>query len=363
MGASETAADDLTLHGHKPRFAAGFQSVGDRTWAWMQPNGELGESNAGLIVSGDHALMVDTLWDLKLTGRMLEAAGDLIDFDPQIIFNTHSDGDHVWGNQLLPDAEIISTTKAKELMPLDTPKAMAAMRRGGRVLEALGSLPVPVIGSLDIKALPRLPLRELGREFKPFDFAPVDLTLPSRTFDGSLKLAIGDRQVELIEVGPAHTGGDAIAWVPDVSVCFAADVLFVGCTPIMWAGPVSNWITALDTLIGLGASTFVPGHGPICGIDEVRLVRDYFEWVQVEGVSRLGDGESGPAIARRLLLSDEFVTLPWAKWDDPARLVVTLASEDHNRAGATLPLGGAARSRVVMKMARTKADLARRAIG
>lgn len=205
-------AAERTLHGGPARFEPGFRRVGEDTWAWLQPNGGLGESNAGLLVSGEHALLVDTLWDLALTRRMLDAADDLIDAPPETLVNTHSDGDHVWGNQLLGGARIVSTVTAKELMTLDTPRDLRRLKRLGRVL------------------------RPLGREMAPFDWSGVELTLPNETFEGELTLAVGAREVQLIEVGPAHTAGDAVVWVPDVSACFAADILFIGCTPITWAG-------------------------------------------------------------------------------------------------------------------------------
>jgi glyoxylase-like metal-dependent hydrolase (beta-lactamase superfamily II) len=327
----------------------------------MQPNGLLGESNSGLVASNGQALLIDTLWDLKLTQRMLDEALRRTRVLPQIVFNTHSDGDHVWGNQLLPDARIISSATAKKLMKFDTPKELRAMQRGGNLLGAVGALPLPFIGPRDYGNLPRLPLREMGKEFAPFDWSEVNLTLPTETFEGSMTLAVGDRTVELIEVGPAHTGGDSVAWVPDVKVCFAADILFIGGTPIMWAGPVAGWLRALDHISRLGAETFVPGHGPICTQAEVDTLREYFEWVAREGGALLDRGVTPFEAARTMLASTEFIESPWADWDDAARLVVTLSTERHVRDGGSGHLLGSARTKAVMQMQRTKADLARRA--
>jgi glyoxylase-like metal-dependent hydrolase (beta-lactamase superfamily II) len=349
-----------TLHGQKAKFALGYRDLGMQTWAWMQPNGLLGESNSGLVASGDQVLLIDTLWDLKLTQRMLDAAKELTGVFPQTIFNTHSDGDHVWGNQLLPDARIVSSSTAKALMEFDTPKELRAMQRGGKALRKIGSLPLPFIGTRDYGNLPRLPLRDMGYEFAPFDWSDVELKLPTETFDGSMTLEIGDRRVDLIEVGPAHTGGDSVAWVPDVKVCFAADILFIGGTPIMWAGPVSGWIAALDRVSGLGAETFVPGHGPVCTQREVDALRDYFHWIESEGGAKLARGVDPARAARELLFSDEFANSPWATWDDAARLVVTLCTEQHVQNGGKDHLLGTARTKAVVQMQRTKADLARR---
>lgn len=351
---------EISLHGESARFGRGYLQVAEGTWAWLQPNGALGESNSGLIVSGDQALVVDSLWDLKLTQAMLDAAREIVDVAPQQLFNTHSDGDHVWGNQLFSGAKIVSSETAKRLMPLDMPKELRAMRSGGKLLGAIGSLPVPLIGTVDVGNLPRLPLKVMGGEFAPFDWREIELTLPTETFEGQATLQVGDRAVELIEVGPAHTGGDAVAWLPDVKVCFAADILFIGGTPIMWAGPITSWIAALERISGLGADLFVPGHGPVCGQPEVDLVREYFEWVQSEGVSQLERGVKPARAARNLLLSDEFESLPWAAWDDPTRLVVTLWTEQYKRDGGKDHLLGAGRSRAIASMQAARTALARK---
>lgn len=351
---------ERTLHGEPARFDGGWHKVGENTWAFLQPNGGLGESNAGLIFDGDHAMVVDSLWDLKLTGDMLRGARGIVDVKPEILFNTHSDGDHVWGNELFDGARIISTTTAKNLMTLDPPKALRAMQRGGNFLGLLGSNPLPFIGTRDYGNLPRIPLKEMGHEMAPFNWSDINLTLPTETFDGSLTVDVGARKVELIEVGPAHTMGDAVAWVPDVKVCFAADILFIGGTPIAWAGPVASWRKALDTISGLGADTFVPGHGPICTQQEVDVLRDYFEWVSNEGVSQVARGKSPTKVAASMLLSDEFEQAPWGQWDDPARLVVVLNVEKYKLDGGKDQLGGAKRSQVVTQMQMVKTALGRK---
>jgi len=324
---------ERSLHGEPARFASGFQQVGEETWAWLQPNGALGESNAGLIASGGHALLVDTLWDLALTGRMLAAARDLVDVVPETVFNTHSDGDHVWGNQLLADARIVSTAKARELMTLDTPRDLRRLKRIGKLV------------------------RPLGREFAPFDWRGVELTLPRETFEGTLGIEVGERRVEAIEVGPAHTAGDAVVWVPDVSVCFAADILFIGCTPITWAGPIASWLAAIDRISALGATTFVPGHGPVCDQAAVDLLRQYLDWADTEGGALLDRGIPPAKAARQLLLSQEFASLPWAGWDDPARLVVTLSTEQYRRDGGEGHLHGFGRTQAIAQMQRLKRAL------
>lgn len=350
----------LTMHGEPARFAAGWQELAGDTWAYLQPNGGLGESNAGLVVDGAHSFWFDSLWDLKLTQAMLDSAKEITSAEPEILFNSHSDGDHVWGNELFAGARIISTQTAKDLMHLDPPSEMRRMRAGGKLLGVVGRLPLPLIGTRDWFGLPRLPLREMGHEMAPFDWSGITLTFPDETFDGRLEVTVGSRKIELIEVGPAHTMGDAVAWVPDVKVCFAADVLFIGGTPIMWAGPVASWQKALETISELGAETFVPGHGPVCTQREVDVLRDYFAWVAEEGVSQLERGAAPAKAAAKMLLSDEFDAAPWGDWDNPTILVATLSTEALRMQGGEGHLSGAGRSRAIAQMQLLKTKLGRR---
>jgi cyclase len=75
--------------------------VASGVFAWLQPNGGWGESNAGLVVGDGEALLIDTLWGPPLAERMLAAIGERVRVPITTVVNTHSDGDHTWGNQLL----------------------------------------------------------------------------------------------------------------------------------------------------------------------------------------------------------------------------------------------------------------------
>ena len=176
------------------------------------------------------------------------------------VVNTHANGDHCYGNQLVAGAEIVASSAAAHEMT-EVPPAMLA---------ALNHAP-----------------GEIGELFRgffgDFDFDGIELTLPTRTFDGRLELEVGGRVVELIEVGPAHTAGDSLAHVPDAKTIYTGDILFIGGTPIVWAGPLSNWIAACDLILGMDVETVVPGHGPLTDKSGVAAVRDYLAYIEDGG--------------------------------------------------------------------------------
>ena len=73
----------------------GLHEVADGTYAYLQPDGGWGWSNAGLVVGDGASLLVDTLFDLRLTSEMLSATGPAVRTAPiSTLVNTHANGDH-----------------------------------------------------------------------------------------------------------------------------------------------------------------------------------------------------------------------------------------------------------------------------
>jgi len=265
-----------TGKGYEP----GLHEVADGCFAYLQPGGGWGWSNAGLVIGDGASLLVDTLFDLRLTAAMLEAMEPIVRTAPiTTVVNTHANGDHCYGNQLLAGTEIIASSAAAEEMGEVPASLLAALNQAeGEVGELFRSF------------------------FGEFDFDGIELTFPTRTFDGRLEVEVGGRTVELIEVGPAHTRGDVVALVPDVAAALTGDILFIGGTPIVWAGPLSNWVAACDLLLASGADTIVPGHGPVTDAGGVVDVRDYLTFIDGEASARFAAGMDAWEAARDIAL-------------------------------------------------------------
>ncbi len=330
-----------TLLGAEPRFRGGLRKVADGVHAWIQPNGSWGESNAALIVGDGESLLIDTLWTPDLTARMLErmkrhTAGAPI----TRLVNTHADGDHWWGNQHLAGKEIVATEAASEEMGELSPDKLLRLRHTGEAFARGGRLRLPYPGRSWASSLGRLLEEMLGA----YDFSGISLTPPTRTFSGTLELDVGGRRVELIEVGPAHTFGDAIVHVPDAGVVIAADILFIGVTPVMWAGPVDNWIAAIDRILELEPAVIVPGHGPPTDVAGARLLQRYWRYVDAAARRRFAAGRSPREAAAEVLQGEEFRDGPFAEWDNPERLAINMHTI---RRGEAKRIGVPERLRVV----------------
>jgi cyclase len=282
-------------------YTKGRHEVADGVHAWLQPDGGWGWSNAGYVARDGVGLLVDTLFDLHLTREMLDALRPLTDQAPiGTVVNTHANGDHCYGNSLLPGTRVVASAAAADEMDEVPPAVLAGLQDlAGRP----GTDPVFAAWVDDA--------------FGPFDFAGIEVPPPTDTFTGTLSLPVGDGRVDLIEVGPAHTAGDVIAHVPDAGVVFTGDILFHEGTPVMWAGPIDNWIAACDRIVALAPTVVVPGHGPITDAGGVAHTRDYLTFVRDEVTARCSGGLTYLEAAHDIDLGD------YAGLTAPGRIVVT----------------------------------------
>ena len=295
-------------------YVKGLQEVGDGLYAYLQPDGGWGWSNAGLVVDGEHTLLVDTLFDLALTETMLRSMRDAVPAAARIdtLVNTHANGDHCYGNQLVGGARIVASERTAAEMTELPPAAMAALVEQAPKMGELGAFFLHCFGA--------------------FDFVGIDLALPEQTFNGELTMQVGDRRLELIEVGPAHTRGDTLVHAPSERVLFSGDILFSQAHPIAWAGPVSNWIAACDRILAMDVEVIVPGHGPLAGPGAVRELKAYFEYLYSEARTRHAAGMTALQAARSISLER------WADWGEAERLVVNIDNIYRELSGDPEPL-------------------------
>lgn len=278
-------------------YTKGLHDLGNGCYAYLQPDGTWGYSNSGLVVDAGETLLIDTLMDLKLTQEMLDRMRAAVPASTRIdtLVNTHSNPDHTNGNQLVAGAQVVSSRACFEEMKEQSsaPRYPMAGEAGAFFQEVLGSR---------------------------FDFSGIAPALPSRTFERELFLLVGGKEVRLLEFGPAHTRGDIVVHVPADKTVFTGDILFVEGHPVIWAGPIGNWIRACDTILEWDVETIVPGHGPITNKSGVGALKHYLEYVRDESRKRFDAGMNYEDAARDITLE------AFKDWTDPERIVVNVCS-------------------------------------
>lgn len=237
-------------------FEEGLFDLGGGAHVFLSGNEALGLANAGLVVSAGEALVIDTLYDVQHARAMCAYMDELTKAAPvRYVFNTHTDGDHFFGNQVFSgDTEIVTTEAASALMTQEhadlTTKLLNTDTKPGGPLQALAPL---------------------GR---PFDFSEVRVRAADTTFNGEKALRVGKLDVELHELGPAHTVGDAVAYLPELGVLYAGDLLTHNPVAVTWSGSIPNWLRALERIRAFGARKVVAGHGPVLIGPEINAAID-----------------------------------------------------------------------------------------
>jgi len=236
-----------------------LREIARDVYACLQPDRGLGTSNSGLVNRAG-GLVVDTFWDLPHTRQMIETYARVWRRPARRVVNTHHNGDHCWGNQLFPEAEIIGHRLCAASFGKERPELMQMLRNAG--------------GSEDPM------LRDMARQLAAWDFTGITLTPPTTLIEDRLELDLDGIAVHLIYVGPAHTAGDVIVHLPAARVVFTGDVLFRLCTPVGWEGTYERWIAALDEIVALDPAVVVPGHGPLSGVEGPREMQAYLRYVR-----------------------------------------------------------------------------------
>ena len=217
-----------------------LEALGDGVWAWVQPGGGSGISNAGVVLDDDGLTIVDSL---MVRSQWEPFAAAVAGLGPPVrrLVLTHAHVDHVGGTTAFPLAAVFGTPATSALLehPLMT--------------DAYNAF-IPAFAA-EFDELAELGTRRVTHEVH--DAAALT------------------GRIEVLPV-TGHTQGDLMVLVDDADVLFAGDVCFFGVTPLAFQGDPAAWAEVLGAVADL-APRIVPGHGPIGGEAEVMAQKAYLE--------------------------------------------------------------------------------------
>ena len=217
-----------------------LNKVTDRVYAnW---DGETG-GNVGIIELSETAIAVDAQY--PGSARKFRDAIPKVSSKPlSHLLLTHIHGDHVFGNMMFKDLEIVSHRRLWEKMEESLKNEWA---------------PENLQKMLDTYK------RDAPERWWLFE--DLEIVVPTTTFTEKCEV----EDVQFINYG-GHSDCSSVVYLPDEKVMFAGDLLFVGRFP--WAGDPTadpdSWIAAFEAMMKMDIDKIIPGHGPLCDIDEVE---------------------------------------------------------------------------------------------
>ena len=154
-------------------------------------------------------------------------------------------------------------------------------------------------------------LRDLGQGEEADEIAKATVPLPHICFDDELFLHLPPLTFEIRRLG-GHTSACSVVYVPEESVIFTGDVVINEPCPGMRDANLGQWLEALGWIETLPVDHIVPGHGEICGKEEVRKLKEYLTGVR-EAMEKLVQAGQSMAEAVADSAFDKFF------WADPSR--------------------------------------------
>jgi cyclase len=134
---------------------------------------------------------------------------------------------------------------------------------------------------------------QMSKRTGEYSLAPYRLQPPSVEFGDFMAIDDGERRLELRRVGPAHTIGDAVAFLPKEGILFTGDL----CVNWRFGNNVGDrdadhqhWVQVLNELAGWNVKTVVPGHGGLGTVATLRAQSGFLDdlWKQVSGGKKAG---------------------------------------------------------------------------
>ncbi|MFI1580661.1 MBL fold metallo-hydrolase [Embleya sp. NPDC020630] len=268
-------------HDHGRMDPPRVQEVADGAYAYIQPDGTWWINNTGFLVGPEGVVAIDGCATEARTRTFQETIAKHTDAPVRTLINTHHHGDHTNGNYLFETATIVAHEKTRtEILNL-----------GIMEVESIW----PGVGWGGVRAVP-----------------------PFLTFTEGVTVYAGDLRAQVRHFGAAHTSNDSVVWLEEQSVLYTGDLIFNGGTPFLLMGSPAGYLEVLEKVKELGATTLVPGHGEVCGPDQIDYAIGYTEFVLETARKGLDAGLDPLSVARETDLGE------YAALSDSERIVGNL---------------------------------------
>lgn len=206
--------------------AVSFDEIGPGLYAFTAE----GDPNSGVIIGDESVMVIEAQATPRLARKVMECIRSVTDKPISHLVLTHYHAVRVLGASAYGAGQIIMS---------DTARAMV-VERGQEDWDS------------EFGRFPRL--------FQGHEEIP-GLTWPTTTFSDAMTVYLGNRRVDIMQLGRAHTAGDAVVWVPDAEVMFTGDIVEDHSACYCGDGHFRDWPETLAAIAGFDPVAIAPGRG------------------------------------------------------------------------------------------------------
>ncbi|MBB6453015.1 glyoxylase-like metal-dependent hydrolase (beta-lactamase superfamily II) [Salirhabdus euzebyi] len=253
-----------------------LEKVSDGVYAAIATDNGGAFSNSGIIDLGDQIIIFDTFFTPQAAIELREAAKRLSDNPITTVINSHWHSDHIRGNQVFEQFDILSTTKTKKIMMEELTKQMKQQQDSlNEFINHIQSLENSLKEETDVQRKISMQNQISGYNYIKETLPSLKLVLPNIVFKDYYKIEGKTKSVELISYGGAHTKSDLLMVIPEDNIIFSGDILVVENHPFTLDGNLKDWVSTIDKILNLSFEVIVPGHGRIGTREDIMTLRQY----------------------------------------------------------------------------------------
>ena len=280
-----------------------FMEVRNGIWL-TQTTAQVFNSNALVIVNDEDVVIVDSHVTPSKARDLIASIPAITDKPVTALINSHYHWDHAHGNQEFADIPIIAHEYTRMKMATGAhqePTYQRGLAGNAATLERLAG---------EIEAAEDDEQREGLEAYRAMfaahaaDFDEIVPLPPDVTMNEKMTLFRGGREIQVIFLGRAHTGGDVVVYFPQDKLVFTGDILFGG-PSFLGDGYVDDWPQTLENLKALDFDIVVPGHGPpMTDLSPIEKSQDYYRALWERTAAKHGAGVSVEEAIETIDMSD-----------------------------------------------------------
>ncbi|MGL4309187.1 MAG: MBL fold metallo-hydrolase [Paracoccaceae bacterium] len=203
-----------------------FTEIGDGLYAFTAE----GDPNSGVIIGDDSVMVIEAQATPRLAQKVIDCIRSVTDKPVSHVVLTHYHAVRVLGASAFGAGQVIMSEAARNMV----------VERGQEDWDS------------EFQRFPRL--------FQGHESIP-GLTWPTTTFNGKMSVFLGNRRVDICQLGRAHTAGDAVIHVPDQNVMFTGDIVEAHSACYCGDGHFRDWGPTLERIRTYDLAAIAPGRG------------------------------------------------------------------------------------------------------